>query len=704
MSPTPVLKRSGGKDFAHPGQMIWVIIFGTFMLLLAVFLVVQQTVNQARELAFSKALEVNNKIVLSDEVRIRSLLSSLDKVLLVLRRDFADNPNLSDLAIMLRLDELQIDSELNPQVSFADARGDVLLSSARENHDDKRVVNVANRAYFRAQQSDQRDMLGMGAPIVSRVSGKWVVPLTRRISRSDGSFGGVICMTVDPVFFTADAFDSTPAGGDASRAIVGMDGTIRLRLVSGKLSFAGDVQNSQVFNEIAKSKVGSYTAISATDGVNRAVSYRVLDPYALIILTGSSIASIEDSYRDKVRRHIIESSLFGLLIVLLSSVLIFGVVRQKKLFESQQTFSQLIELLPQQVSRLDAHGNIIWVNDRTVEYVGPGADEQSRGFEWVQGAVHPQDRARVKDFVLAALQLRPHAQSCEFRMRRGDAAYHWFISQITPVLEQDGKGVSFLQTCTDIHDRRMADERARVTQKLVSIGQLTGGMAHDFNNLLAIILGNLDLLGPNLKNEVDVKRIGVAVSAAERGVGLVKSMLALASKQPLLPTRIDLWPLIERVAPLLHHALSQRVNFSMKPPEASVHVNVDEAGLEAVLLNLIVNARDAMPRGGDLTLSLEASQGMARITIQDTGTGMPEAVLKRATEAFFTTKELGHGTGLGLSMVAEFAKQSGGTIKIESEEGKGTKVEICLPLSVAARVPDISEANGFSDSHTWVAS
>jgi CheY-like chemotaxis protein len=209
-------------------------------------------------------------------------------------------------------------------------------------------------------------------------------------------------------------------------------------------------------------------------------------------------------------------------------------------------------------------------------------------------------------------------------------------------------------------------------------------MAHDFNNLLAIIVGNLDLVKPNVKVEADSKRLDVAIGAAQRGVGLVKSLLALASRQPLLPASVDLWALIERISPLLRHALGQRVNFSLKPPDLNVHVEVDEAGLEAVLLNLIVNAKDAMPQGGDLTLGLDVKNDMAHIVVKDTGTGMPDAVLKRATEPFFTTKERGRGTGLGLSMVAGFAKQSGGTMKIQSAEGVGTTIEIALPLAQAA--------------------
>jgi PAS domain S-box-containing protein len=515
-----------------------------------------------------------------------------------------------------------------------------------------------------------------------------VVPLTRRITKQDGSFGGILNMTVDPNLFT-DPFAKTSMGPDATRAIMGRNGYTLLRLNGGNLVYGGDTRKSQLFTELKKAPVGCYTAVASSDGIRRSVCYRAIDPYDIIILSGSSVASIEEIAATKMRGYIWASTLVAILIVALSCLLIFGLLRQRKLIESQQSFNQLVEMVPQSIFRMNAQGNIVWANRRTVEYARPSEEELAQGFDWVVTAVHPEDRGRVQDFVSRALLKQSDMQSCEYRKRRFDGAYLWYSSQVTRLVGMDGGDDYFLFTGTDVHDRKMAEERARVAQKLESIGQLTGGMAHDFNNLLAIIVGNLDLMKPNVKVEVDSKRLDVAIGAAQRGVSLVKSLLALASKQPLLPATVDLWALIERISPLLRHALGQRIDFALKPPGANVYVEVDEAGLEAVLLNLIVNAKDAMPKGGDLTLGLNVSNGLAHIVVKDTGTGMPEAVRKRATEPFFTTKERGHGTGLGLSMVAGFAKQSSGTMKIESEEGKGTTIEITLPLAnplVASKV------------------
>ena len=681
---TPVLRKSSWfKDLGHSGQMIWTIAVGTVVILTGLFILTQHIVSREREESFANFQDLNSKLALSDEVRIRSLLASLDKVLLVLRRDFADNPRLTQQELLRRLDELQVNNELSPRVSFVDTSGDIVLSSARSVDGKTLKINVADRAFFQKHKTEPDDRLHVGAPIQSRATGKWVVPLTRRISNKDGSFGGILNLTVDPSLFT-EPFEKTSLGPDATRAIMGLDGYTLLRLNGKKLVYGGDTRKSQLYNEIKKAAVGCYTAIASSDGVLRSVCYRVIDPYAIVILAGSSLAGIEGMYQTTVRDYLAAASLLGVMIVLLAGLLMVGVLRHKKLLESQHSFNQLIEMVPQSIARIDAQGKILWANHRTIEFAGPSADEQAKGFDWILEAIHPEDVERVKDFVTSAIVRGQYAESCEYRKRRFDGAYLWYSSQITRVSDPGG-GFSFLQTGTDIHDRKMAEERARATQKLESIGQLTGGMAHDFNNLLAIIVGNLELVKRDVKVEAAAKRLEVAMGAAQRGVGLVKSMLALASKQPLLPATVDLWALVERISPLLRHALGKRVNFALMPPGVPVHVEVDEAGLEAVLLNLAVNARDAMPRGGKLTLGLDVADGMARLVVTDTGTGMPEAVLKRATEPFFTTKEQGQGTGLGLSMAAGFAKQSGGTMHIASEEGKGTTIAIALPFAQTAK-------------------
>ena len=685
MTETVAHRYGQAKGLGRTDRRVLVIVCLTCLLLLSVFFITQGAVSRERENAYAQVADFNSEIARSDEVRIRNLLASLDKVLLVLREDFSEQPHMSKAHLLSRIYRLKLGAELNPRITFTDASGSVVLSTGRSDSADGRTLSLADREYFQTQITRQDDLLNVAVPVQSRISGKWVIPLVRRISNKDGSFAGIVLMSVEPGLFS-DSFEKTSLGVETSRAIVGLDGYTRIRLSDGKFEFGGDIHKSQLFKEIKKSTVGTYTSVAVSDGDKRLVSYRVIDPYALVVAGESSVDSIEASYRAEVHGYITTASLVAALSLALSGVLIVGVLRQKKLIDSQQRFQQLIEMVPQLVSNLDLQGNIQWVNQRTVHFIGASPEARAQGYDWVLGAIHPADQGRVKAFLSDALQARPSAESCEYRNRRFDGDYLWFSAQITLILDKDGLGTSFLQTATDIHDRRMTEERTRITQQLESIGQLTGGMAHDFNNLLAIIVGNLDLLKPTVSEEKDAKRLGVALGAAQRGVQLVKSLLALASKTPLLPATMDLYALVESIAPLLRTALGQRIQLLTQAPPTALSVEVDGGGLESVLLNLCVNARDAMPDGGTLVLAFNASEGMAHMTVCDNGVGMSETVLRRATEPFFTTKTRDHGTGLGLSMVSGFVSQSGGRLEIQSTLGKGTCIGIFLPL-VAPAMP-----------------
>jgi signal transduction histidine kinase len=242
-----------------------------------------------------------------------------------------------------------------------------------------------------------------------------------------------------------------------------------------------------------------------------------------------------------------------------------------------------------------------------------------------------------------------------------------------------------MTTCTDIHERTLANEKLLAVQKLEAIGQLTGGLAHDFNNLLALIVGNLDMVKESPNHIQMPQRIDVAHAAALRGIETVKSLLALASKQPLLPSVVELGALLKSSLPLLRNALGARNTLQVDAAPQAICVKVDEAGLESSILNLLVNARDAMSNGGRVMITLgveHTAAGLphACITVRDNGAGMTEMVRRKALDPFFTTKPLGQGTGLGLSMVAGFVNQSHGQLTIDTAPGEGCTVTIRLPV------------------------
>jgi signal transduction histidine kinase len=265
------------------------------------------------------------------------------------------------------------------------------------------------------------------------------------------------------------------------------------------------------------------------------------------------------------------------------------------------------------------------------------------------------------------------------------------------------------------HEREMAMAQVHEMQKLESLGQLTGGVAHDFNNVLMAILGNLDLLSRTLSSDPMARRlVEGAIQAAERGATLTKRMLAFARRQELRPETIDVTKLLNSMAEMLRRSLGPTIEIAMEFENNLALVRVDPNQLELAVLNLALNARDAMPRGGRLHIGaynrtvdagnpqqLEPGRYVAAV-VTDTGSGMDEMTLRRAAEPFFTTKGVGKGTGLGLPMVYGLAAQSGGSARISSQLGVGTTVELSLPVAdvqpVAEpqHVPSPGESDGVS--------
>jgi len=243
-------------------------------------------------------------------------------------------------------------------------------------------------------------------------------------------------------------------------------------------------------------------------------------------------------------------------------------------------------------------------------------------------------------------------------------------------------------------ERQKAEAQLHQSQKMEALGQLTGGLAHDFNNHLGIIIGNLDLLGDQSGLTDDQKElIGEALTASFSGAELTRRLLAFARRQPLHPARIEVNKLIEEITKLLRRTLGERVQIELNLDPAIPAITADPSQLETAIANLANNARDAMPKGGRLTITtgvryldedyaaehIEVTPGgYVLIAVSDSGTGMPPDVLARVFEPFFTTKEPGKGTGLGLSMVFGFMKQSGGHINVYSELGRGTTFRLYL--------------------------
>jgi len=333
---------------------------------------------------------------------------------------------------------------------------------------------------------------------------------------------------------------------------------------------------------------------------------------------------------------------------------------------------------------------------------------------WVR-SIHPEDRDRVTAAIDARGSGKGHA--IEYRWLCADGNYKYFLDQSVLLRDSDDQPIEFAGTLLDVTDRKQLEAQLVQSGRLDAIGQLTGGIAHDFNNLLAAVLGGIQLIERRVSLDDDQQRIvSMTRHAAEQGAELVGRLLAFARRQKLEPARVDIASVASSVTDLLTHTLGGLVSLKWHTGEDIGCAYADAAQLELALMNLIINARDAMPEGGTISVlgeNREVSTEQARksalglasgnyvvLTVADTGSGIDPEIIQQVTEPFFTTKEVGKGTGLGLSMVYGFATQSGGTLRIESKAGEGTRVELWLPTAdetdtvATPRVEAVGKANG----------
>jgi PAS domain S-box-containing protein len=315
------------------------------------------------------------------------------------------------------------------------------------------------------------------------------------------------------------------------------------------------------------------------------------------------------------------------------------------------------------------------------------------------------DRDTVAE-IRKAIEQRREITVEVYNYKKNGAGF-WNALFISPVFDADNQLIYFFASQLDVTRRRDAEDGLRQAQKMEAVGQLTGGVAHDFNNLLTVIQGFGDVLKSQIEGdgEFDRKRatrsINAVLQAAERGATLTQQLLAFSRRQKLQGRVVNFIDLIDQLQPLIERTAGGLVKVRIVPQETICNARIDPTQAELAIINILLNARDAMPNGGNIIIEiknrsieagdkgfgeLEAGNYVA-LSITDEGTGMSPDVLARVTEPFFTTKDQGKGTGLGLSMVYGFMKQSGGSLRLYSEEGHGTTVRMLFPCENARADP-----------------
>ncbi len=353
---------------------------------------------------------------------------------------------------------------------------------------------------------------------------------------------------------------------------------------------------------------------------------------------------------------------------------------------SEARFRSIFDTVLEVLVLMEPDGTVVETNRKQAPWRVTDAREAVGRKIWQSPTLqaYPQHVALMKKAVKQAAAGRIFEQ--EVRLDRDGASTAYLDVSVQPVRDAEGEVIYLLFEARDITELKTAQEQLRQSQKMEALGQLTGGIAHDFNNLLTVVVGGLDIIAKRAEDEKLKRYAENALSAAERGARLTGQLLAFSRVQRLEVTPTYVAPLIQNMRPLLRNVLGPGIEKRFDLDEAMMPVMADPTQLEVAILNLAINARDAMPEGGILKFATrpvhveghpELEDGdYIELTISDTGVGMPPEVLERAFEPFFTTKEVGKGTGLGLSMVYGMAKQSGGTARIESAPSQGTAVKL----------------------------
>lgn len=381
--------------------------------------------------------------------------------------------------------------------------------------------------------------------------------------------------------------------------------------------------------------------------------------------------------------------------------------RTAELAASEAQFRAVFEAALEVMVLLKPDGTVLAVNSRQEAWRHTNPQEAIGKKLWDAPTLkaYPQHVGTMKQGIRAAAKGKVF--TTEVKMEREGVPTAYLDVSVQPVRGPDGGILYLLFEARDITDLKATQEQLRQSQKMEALGQLTGGIAHDFNNLLTVVVGGLDIITKRAEDSKLKRYADNALAAAERGARLTGQLLAFSRVQRLEVRPTHVVPIIQNMRPLLRNVLGPGIQKTFDLDEEMMPVMADPTQLEVAVLNLAINARDAMPDGGTLTFTTkivevrrdaELEPGKyVELTISDTGFGMDEEVAARAFEPFFTTKEVGKGTGLGLSMVYGMARQSGGTAKVESAPGKGTAVKLYFRSADGDVLAEAAGAAGEAD-------
>lgn len=675
-----------------PAGAIALVLFGA-LLIVGIWITATGRVRVEHEEAIRAEVAKNTNLTLAMEAHTQQLLEGIDRFLLLMRHQAERTPPRVPLTALVA--PALAGTPTITLIAVLNERGEPVESLSAFT-----ATNASDRPMFVHHQSNPSRELLISRPVLGRISGRWVITVSRRVDKSDGSFGGVVVISLEPRYLT-NLFEETTLGPMDVMTQVLESGITLARRRGVTISFGEDIASSQLMAEYAARPIGTYIGPGGVDGHVRIYSYRKVRGLPLVATVGTSEEAARAPVEARARTYYLVSTLVSLAIALVCLVGAALLVRQ------QRVNRRLIE----QASLLDEAQDAIMVSgvDRRLTYWNRSAE---RLYGWASAEVlgrpmaevlYPKDRSAVDAACTHAEQtgtwlgeLQPTARDG----RRVVAQSRW-----TLVRDPAGEPISLLTIDTDITERRRLEQQFYRAQRLESIGTLAGGIAHDLNNVLAPIMLANDILRERATDEDTRDLLTKIGESAQRGAAMVGQVLSFARGQEGPRGEVPVAPLVEDVASIVRDTLPKSIAVVTAVAPGLPPLAGDPTQFHQVLLNLCVNARDAMPDGGQLSLSAsivtlpaldEPLLGNAApgpyvvLEVEDTGEGIASGDLDRIFDPFFTTKAPGKGTGLGLSTSLTIVKNHGGQIRVYSEPGRGTRFRVYVPSAEATPSPIVA--------------
>lgn len=664
----------------------WKTLFAGIIASLVLFALASSFAVRERSIYNDFALERLQRQASSMATASATLLNEVDQTLLFVGREISEQSDRLPLRTRL-LEALRVARETTqlPSSIFAlNAQGRLFVTDGNANPDPYPLADVD---YAKAHLDDRVEGVFVGAARLGRLgssAGRWILGLSRAVRNADGELIAIIVATIPIERLTpivASAYGSARGVG----TWVALDGRVLMRDPFIPDSIVNQPDDQRVLYEkmLAAQSSGTTVMSSYADGHLRTIAWQRSDLFPVAAAVAVSTTGIMGEWDRTFAIVSVGTMLFCAALIIGG----YAIDRLRLISDRQRRlatdrFEHLLGGIEDIFVAVDQDLKVTEFNSAAAAALG-SADVIGRSLL----EIFPElEQERNKTALCEAIRGRTRTQLQVEQPSRGEV----FSLHVYPFLD----GVAIL--AERVTERVSIEARLHQSQKIEALGQLTGGIAHDFNNLLTVIVGNAEaLLDDDLEEEGRRNALGI-VHGAEQATELIRQLLAFSRQQPLTPRSIDLNRNIAAMEGLLRRVLPETISITLDLQDVAP-VWVDPTQFESALLNIVINARDAMPGGGKIIIETSAlSVGQrdsmvgsdlkaghyVRISVTDTGTGMAADIAARAFDPFFSTKPEGQGTGLGLSMVYGFARQSGGQVSIYSEPGFGTTVSFYLPQSL----------------------